>query len=556
MINYLPILKKIALVLIGIIAINFLAQYTGFRIDFTEDKRYTLSENAKEIVVEFKKPIIIDVLLDGNLPPEFARLKVETKQLLEEFSAENYHIKYNFVNPFEDHENQNEVIKNLQDYGLTPVSISVKDGAKSSQEVIFPWAIVNSGKKSVRVSLLKNKLGASTEERVNNSIQHLEYAFANAFQKINVSKKKKIAILKGNGELDDIYIADYITSLKEYYNIGAITLDSVASNPEKLLRQLAAFDLAIIAKPTEEFSNEEKYILDQYTLQGGKSIWLIDRVNIELNNLFNEQGSTMALPRNLNLSDFFFKYGVRINPNLVSDMYHTQIVLASGNENDSQYQPLPWLYSPMVFSKNNHPLNTNIEAVRFQFSNSIDILKNDTKKTVLLQSSPLSKVEKAPVTISLNTINQPPNKNTFTDGNKAMAVLIEGNFESVYKNRIKPLQLSASLDDGTANQMIVIADGDLIKNQIKNGRPLELGYDKWTNNFYGNKEFLVNCANFLLDDTGLINIRSKKVSIPFLDSEKIKTEKTKWQFINIGLPLLLFFIFGILFYSIRKKKNA
>lgn len=546
----LPIIKAIALLLI----VNILANYFYTRMDLTEDSRYTLSQAALNSVGQFSAPVIVDILLDGNLPPEFIKMKLETQQLLEEFGAENKNIKFNFVNPLEGAPQIDNVITDLQALGLTPTNVTVEQHGKVSQEIIFPWAMVNYNNSTVKVPLLKNKLGATTEERVNNSVQHLEYAFADAFTKLNIKEKKKIAIIKGNGELSDIYMADYLTTIKEYYNIGAITLDSVATDPKKVLEQLKSFDLALIAKPTEAFSDEEKFILDQYITGGGKSLWLIDQVAMELDSLFNEEGTAMALPRHLKLNDFFFKYGIRLNADLINDLYFTQIVLASGEGNSSQYNPVPWYYNPMVFSKNDHPINNNLEAVRFQFTGSLDTLANEYRKQVLLSSSPLSKTEAVPRPIRLDIINTPPDKDLYNNGNKILGVLVEGAFKSAFLNRVKPLKLDKIADQGPENKMIVLADGDLIRNQVRNGRPLELGYDKWTNNFYGNKEFLINCLNYLLDDTGLINIRNKKVAIPFLDGEKINDQKNKWQLINIGLPLCLTFIFGFLIHTFRKKK--
>lgn len=548
--NILSIAKAVAFLLL----INILGSFFYARLDLTEDKRYTLSQAALNSVRDFETPVIIDVLLDGNLPAEFEKLRIETKRLLEEFASENKNIKFNFMDPLGDEGQADATISELQGIGLTPVNITVEDNGKVSQEILFPWAMVNYENTTVRVPLLKNKLGASTEERVNNSVQHLEYGFADAFTKLTIKEKKQVAILKGNGELEDIHMADYLTTIRDYYNIGAITLDSVANNPQKVLDQLKNYDLALIAKPTEAFSDAEKYVLDQYIVGGGKSIWLIDQVGIELDSLFNENGTAMALPIDLNLNDFFFEYGVRINPVLVNDLYFTQIVLASGEGNNSQYNPVPWYYNPMVFSRNDHPINNNLETVRFQFANSMDTLANPYKKTIIYWSSPLSKIESVPRQISLDIINTPPKKESYTNGNKPLAVLIEGEFGSAFAHRIKPVRLNGALEKGAANKMLIIADGDVIKNQIRNGRPLELGYDKWTNNFYGNKEFLVNGINYLLDDTGLINIRNKKVAIPFLDEKKIAGEKTKWQLINIGLPVLLTLGFGFLFNYFRKKK--
>ncbi|WP_421804924.1 gliding motility-associated ABC transporter substrate-binding protein GldG [Flagellimonas sp.] len=541
-------------VIVALVAVNLLASFVYTRFDLTEDKRYTLSEPAVEVSQKFETPVIVDVLLDGNIPAEFAKLKAETIQLLESFASKNRNIKFNLVDPMEDSENPQETVAQLQSLGLQPANVTVEENGKVSNELVFPWAMVNFNDQTVRVPLLKNKLGSTAEERINNSVQQLEYAFADAFTKLSIEEKKSIAVIKGNGELDDIYIADYLTTIRDYYNIGAITLDSVATNPQNVLDKLKEFDLALIAKPTEAFSDQEKYVLDQYMVQGGKSIWLIDQVAMEMDSIYTGGGEAIAIPRELNLKDLFFKYGVRINPVLVNDLYFTQIVLATGEGNDSQYNPLPWLYYPMVFSQNNHPINTNIEAVRFQFTSPMDVLENDYQKTILLQSSPLSKTDGIPRVVSLDMINQQPDRETYTNGNLPLAVLIEGSFTSMYKNRVKPIKLQNALEEGPENKMIVISDGDVIKNQLRNGRPLELGYDKWTSSFYGNKEFLVNSTNYLLDNTGLINIRNKKVAIPLLDVKKIATQKTKWQLINIGLPVVLTLLFGVFFGYYRKRK--
>ncbi|WP_431160351.1 gliding motility-associated ABC transporter substrate-binding protein GldG [Flagellimonas beolgyonensis] len=539
---------------IAILLLNLLAGFVYTRFDLTEDRRYTLSEPAVEVAQKFDGPVIVDILLDGDIPAEFSKLKSETVQLMESFVAKNKNISYNLINPLEDETKAQETVAQLQSLGLQPANVTVEENGKVSNELVFPWAMVNYNDQTVKVPLLKNKLGSNSEERINNSVQQLEYAFADAFTKLSITEKKSIAVIKGNGELDDIFIADYLTTIRDYYNIGAFTLDSVSSNPQKVLDQLNDFDMALVAKPTQPFTDAEKYVMDQFIVQGGKSLWLVDQVAMEMDSIYAGGGSAIALPRELNLKDFFFSYGVRINPVLVNDLYFTQIVLATGEGNDSQYNPLPWYYNPMVFSRNDHPINTNMEAVRYQFTSPIEVLENDYTKTVLLRSSPLSKTDGIPREISLDILNQQPDQSTYTNGNQPLAVLIEGDFSSMYKNRIKPLDLNGASENGPANKMIVISDGDVIKNQLRNGRPLELGYDKWTSSFYGNKEFLVNCTNYLLDNTGLINIRNKRVSIPLLDVKKITDQRTKWQLINIGLPVLLTLAFGLFFSYYRKQK--
>lgn len=549
-----PVILQVLAAIAGLIILNGLSSLLFTRIDMTQDRRYTLSEAALNTVENLNGEVVVDVLLEGPLPAEFEKLKAETRQLLEEYRTANSRISINFIDPLEGEAEPEAVMANLQAMGLTPVTVTVEDKGSVSQEMLFPWALVNYNRKTVKVALLKNKLGSSTEERINNSIQTLEYAFADAFTKLGLKEKKQVAVIKGNGELDDIYLADYLTTIRDYYNIGAITLDSVGSDPQKVFDQLKDYQLALIAKPTEAFTDEEKYILDQYMVQGGKTIWLLDKVVMELDSLFNDTGSAMALARDLNLEDLLFRYGIRINPVLVNDLYFTQIVLASGEGSGATYDPVPWYYHPMVFSNNNHPINNNTEAVRFQFASTIDTLANPYRKTVIYDSSPLSKTDGVPRIIGLQMIKSPPERENYNSGNLPLAVLVEGEFESAYANRVKPFTLNGVREQGPPNKMLVVADGDVIRNQLRNGRPLELGYDQWTNNYYGNKEFLVNAINFLLDDTGLIGIRTRTTEIPLLDQEKIAAGRGKWQLINIAVPLLIILLFGLLFNALRRRK--
>lgn len=546
--------KGIFLIVIGLLLLNIIASQVHSRFDLTQDNRYTLSPAAKNIIDKIESPIIIDVFLKGTFPPEFRRLQNETSEFLEEMTAYNSNVKFNFIDPLAEGDDANAVAQEFFELGMTPARISIMENGKASESIIFPWAIANFNNKTVKIPLLKNKLGASDEERVNNSVQQLEYSFADAIGQLVQPKKKKIAIMRGNGELEDAYIANFIKSIRQYYFVAPFTLDSVASYPEKTLKDLQKFDLIIEAKPTQAYSEQEKYVLDQYFMQGGKSLWLVEKTAMETDSLFNPTGSALAVPRNLNLNDFFFSYGLRINPALVNDIYSAPIVLASGNGNDTQFSPYPWFYSPLTTSPNSHPIINNLEAVKFEWANPIDILKNDIFKTVLLSSSPQSKIEGTPKEISLNILNSRPDLSSYTAGELPMAVLLEGKFKSVYKNRVKPFKLVNALDDGKSTKMIVISDGDVIKNQLQKGQALELGFDRFTGNTYGNKEFLLNAVNYLLDDSGLINIRSKEINIPFLSAEKIANEREKWQILNLALPLVLLGIGAFVFTYFRKKR--
>jgi gliding-associated putative ABC transporter substrate-binding component GldG len=510
-----------------------------------------------EILEEVKEPLIIDVFLKGQFPGEFKKLQTETQQILEEFKAYNKNVTFQFVNPIENEEERDTIIQSFLERGLTPVNVTVEDKGKQTQEVVFPWAIATYNGRSTKVPLLKNIMGASTAEKVVSSVQHLEYAFANAFNTIAKAKEKKVAVIKGNGELHDLQMADFIKQVRENYFIGTFTLDSVAKKPNESLAYLKKYDLAIIAKPTEKFTDEEKLLLDQFVMNGGKTLWLIDQVNIEMDSLYNDSGATLAYPFDLNLNDQFFKYGFRINPTLVKDVMATPIALATGEKGSAtQYTQYPWFYSPLVYPAGKNPIVSNVDALKFEFTNGIDVLKNDVKKTVLLQSSPYSKLVGAPIDINLNMVTERPEQSDFKNtGNIPLALLLEGKFTSVYKNRVLPFPEKTYQTIGKNNKMIVVSDGDIIRNQLdKNFQPLELGYDKWTNKLYGNKEFLMNCVNYLLDDNGLINIRSKEVNLPLLDKEKVYQDYSVIQWITVGLPIVILAIFGFLFTYLRKRK--
>ncbi len=540
--------SKIAFILVGLLLVNFISSHVYKRYDLTEDHRYTLSTTTKSIVENVQDIITIKVYLQGDFPAEFKRLQIETKQHLEELRAINKNIRFRFVNP-------SEITQKLIKSGLEPSRLQIEENGRFSEIIIFPWAVISSKNNTESISLLKDIFTNSQDEQLESSIQNLEYAFSNAIHKITSKKSKKIAVIKGNGELNDLFIADFLKKLNEYYFLAPFTLDSVANQPQKTLQDISKFDLAIIAKPTEKFTEEEKFTLDQFIMNGGKTLWMIDNVQAELDSLM-QTGETLAYPRDLGLTDLFFNYGVRINTNLITDLYSTEIPLATGNiGNKTQFRQFQWSYYPLLNSINNHAINTNIEAVSVKFSNSIDTLKNNIHKTILLQSSTLSKPIGTPSIISLKSITQKTNPSEYNNGKKPIAVLLEGAFKSGYNGRIKPFNIENSIDVGIENKMIIIADGDIIANEVSNQKPLELGVNKWTNQRYGNKEFLMNAINYLLDDNGLINIRSKTIKIDFLNKQKAFEQTQKWQLINILFPLILLTIFGLLFNYFRMKKH-
>ena len=553
--NSKSVLFTIALLLV----INGIGSFFFHRFDLTKDKRYSLSETSLKIISQVHEPLYIKVYMEGDLPAEFKRLQQETRQLLEEFQAYNKNISFEFINPLENEDSSMDNIKSLYSKGLTPVNITVDDKGKQSQAMVFPWAIAYYKNKEVNIPLLKNIMGASTTEKVIGSVQHLEYSIADALNKVTVDKQKKIAVIKGNGELKDIMMAKFLLQIRESYHIGPFTLDSVATNPISTLEALQKYDLAIISKPTETFTDAEKQVLDQFIINGGKSLWLIDQVTAEMDSLYNPAGATLAYPKELGLNDMFFKYGFRINPDIVKDEQGSPIKLATGEQGSAtQYQDFNWKFAPLIYPESQHPIVKNLGGIKFDFANAIDTLKNGIKKTVLLQSSTYSKKIGTPVEINLNMVTEETSPNHYINtGNIALSVLLEGNFKSVFENRVLSFEQKDFKALGKPNKMIVISDGDLIKNQLdKNGEPVELGFDQRSGNLYDNKDFMLNCINYLLDDTGLINIRSKDLDLPLLDKNKVSENYMQTQLLTIGLPLAILAVFGFLFTYIRKKKYS
>jgi len=444
--------------------------------------------------------------------------------------------------------------------GMLPVTLTINQKGQKTQEIVFPWAIATYNDRTLKIPLLKNAIGASTSEKINSSVQHLEYAFASTLSTIVQAKQKKVAVLKGNGEMADPYMADFIKSVRDSYFIGTFTLDSVAKKPIETGQVLRKYDLVVMVKPTQAFSDQEKQVLDQYLIHGGKGLWLLDRVKMDLDSLYNTDKSHFAFSQNLQLDDLLFKYGIRLPPRIVQDLSVTPLVLATGQQgSQTQYQQFPWMFSPLVFPNPlvNHPIVSHLDGIRMEFCTPIEVLNNGLQKTILLRSSPLSRSLGTPCSVELSMVNDRPNQTAFRGtGNMPLAVLLEGNFHSVYENRILPFDDKSFLKQGNKGKLIVVSDGDIIKNQFdKDFRPLELGFDKWTNTLYGNKEFLLNCVNYLLDDAKLLNLRNKDVALPLLDPQKVIAAYYPSQIIAVGGPLLVLGLIGVCLIYVRKQRN-
>lgn len=540
-------IKKNLGLLIGLLLINIANQSFYSRYDITQDKRYTLSETSHSILKKIDRSLFITVYLEGDFPSEFKRLQVETRQFLEELTAENSNIILHFENP----DNQREA---LIKRGMMPSQLTVEEDGKLSEAIIFPWAEISYNNKSAIVPLLPTAIVASQEEQLQKAIENLAYSFLNALHRLTTKKQKKVAVLAGNGELNDLYLYSFLSEVSKKHQLAKFTLDSVAENPQKTLEELNQFDLAIIAKPTIKFTPEEKFTLDQFITNGGKTLWMLDQVNADQDSLFNS-GKLLAYPRDLNLTEILFSYGVRINTSLIKDLYAAKIPVATGTVgNQPQFKNLEWFFHPLANGNPNHPITKNILPVRLQFANQIDTLKNAIKKTPLLVSSVLTQKLGTPNFVELQSIAETPVEADYQDGNQLFAVLLEGDFKSAYKNRILPFQTPFFKANANQNKMIVISDGDVVKNQILKKEPYDLARDKWTNEAFGNKDFLLNAVDYLLDDIGLMKLRNKSLKINILNKQKAFKERRFWQLLNVAFPILLIIFFGGVFHFLRKRK--
>ena len=542
-------LKHSIYLFITLIVLNIVIQGYYNRIDLTTDNRYTLAKVTKDIIANIDKQLIVKVYLEGDFPSEFKRLQIETRQFLEELNAKNSFIKIQFIRP----NNQRE---RLIKAGMIPSQLTVKEDGKLSNAIIFPWAEIVYKKKTNIVSLLPNAAAQSQEDQLETAVENLEFSFSNAIYKLQEEKQKKVAVLSGNKELLDIQLYSFLSEVTKKHRLAKFTLDSVASNSVKSLKDLQQFDLAIIAKPTESFTEKEKLVLDQYIMNGGKTLWMLENVQADTDSLFKD-GKMLAYPRDLNLTDFFFSYGLRVNVTLIQDLYAAKIPLATGNiGNKPQFQNLNWFYHPLVSGNQTHAISKNIAPVRLRFANQIDTLQNSLKKTVLLMSSMLTRKTGTPAIIELESIAIEPKEEEYSSGFNIFSLLVEGDFNSMYAKRIKPFELNKFRKKSNHNKMIIISDGDIGRNQIKKGKPFDLAEDKWTGEQFGNKEFLLNAVDYLLDDTGVIELRNKNLKINLLDKKRAFEERTFWQFINIALPLFILTIFGCVFHYLRKRKYS
>ena len=572
-------ITSLIITLIIIILINIIGSFVYTRFDLTSEKRYTLSDTSKEILKGLDDYVYFRVYLEGDFPAGFKKLRKETKEMLDEFRAYSKFIDYEFINPSESDNptERQDTYKILWQNGLDYIYETVQTKNGLQQIMVWPCLLVSYRDKELPVNILTGQSGESRETVLNNASQQLEFTLIEAIKDISTDNRKTVAFADGHGELTDIEVYDIANSLSKKYNIRKTTLNEHLNSlinrdfdRDSNIVIKPTYDALIIAKPTEPFSEKDKFIIDQYIMYGGKVMWLLDPVSATMDSLQSAE-STMGLALNLRLDDMLFNYGLRLNKNLLLAYPCAQIGLVTGQGNNLQSVLLPWYYFPLLSPASEHPIVRNIEAVKADFVSSLEPTTSapEIQKIPLLKTSDYTKVASAPVYISLDILNERPSASMFPQKGMTTAYLLSGKFTSLYEYRL-PEAITESAEMGFKSSsvntsMIVISDGDIIRNQLaqldyakKNnkriGSPLPLGYDQYTNITYGNKQFIENAMSYLLDGEGLINIRSRELKIRLLDMNKVNSNPIKWQLINVVLPSAIMIILGIVLAVLRKKK--
>jgi ABC-2 type transport system permease protein len=551
--------------LLALIAINWLASVIHYRIDLTSEKRYTLSKPTKKLLSNLNDRVVIDVFLAGDLPADFRNLRNNAEELLQEFKENGRNnISVRFSKPGEglDDTARQSFLLYLDSLGIHPTNVKVQLKAGESQEerLVYPGALVTYGDKVKAIDLLQGQDMSGGIQTLNAAAALLEYKFANAIQKVTQERPAVIGYLAGNGEPLSFNVYDLIErTLKPNYGFGFVPIDSVAVIPLE-------FDAVVIVKPAKAFTDQQKLKLDQYVMHGGKLMWMIDVLYAEMDSLMRTQNDFVAFDRGLNLDDQLFKYGVRINRDLVQDLQCDKLPLAVGSFGDKpQVQLVPWPYFPLLSSFTDHPISKNLNFVLSVFPNSMDTVEAEgIRKTVLLATSENSRVLNTPAIVSLNSVRTEEDIKTFNKKHIPIAVLLEGRFSSLFANRI-PSATADSLANifkqpflpaaETDNKMIVISDADIAANVVtQSDGPLPMGMNQFTKTQYANRDFIINCIEFLTNTSGIMATRSKTLVLRLLDPAKVETEKSKWQLINVGLPVTMILGFAFIYQAIRNKK--
>ncbi len=563
-------ISRFILSLVLIALINVVAFYVFTRFDLTAEKRYSLSPATKKMLRELDDIVYFKVYLDGEFPAGFKRLRNETREMLDEFRAYTDNIQYEFIDPsaIKNKNDRNNLYQQLVEKGLSPTNLQVRNEGGSSQQIIFPGALVTYRSKETPVQLLISQVNTPPEAVLNTSVQSLEYNLANCIRKLSINLKPSIAFIEGHGELDEYETADIRLALSEYFKIEKVRIDeklnSLTERDTKDSTKIKIrnkFEAIIIAKPDSVFSEKDKFIIDQYIMRGGKVLWLIDPVFASMDSL-QVHAETMGIARDLNLGDQLFKYGVRLNNDLIMDINALPIPVRTGQMgNQPQFDFLPWYFFPLLVPASTHPVVNGLNTVKTEFLSSLDTVQTPgIKKTVLLQTSKYSRQVKAPVYISLDILKKEPDQKLFSGPPQTGGILLEGSFSSLYTHRLTP-EISenreiAFIEEGSPSKMIVLTDGDIIKNyfDFKKGMAYPLGYDRYTRETFGNKELILNAVDYLCDHDGLIQVRSRELRLRLLDMTRVNESGLIIQLVNTAGPVILVLLFGIIQTWLRKRK--
>lgn len=561
------------LLLLGIlVCVNLLASRLHYGFDLTEEKRFTLSPSTKQMLRNMDDVAVIDIYLKGDdLPAGFKRLVASTRERLQYFKeVAGKNVVFRFIDPFEgkSEAEKGPIFQSLAKKGINGTNLQVKDEDGYSEKIVFPSAMVRYKGKEYPVNLLENQQpGMNPFEVLNNSETLLEYKFASAINFLGQADQATIGYVMGNGENLGINTRDALMTLKSLYHVDTLDLQGLLKIPGP---GLGTYEAIIINKPREAFEDKDKFKIDQYIMRGGHVLWLLDGVSASMQDMVDSNGNnlqsflTKELP--LNLEDMLFNYGVRINPDLIEDMDCNPIPVVVGMVGDQPQTELrSWYYFPVLLPTSNHPIVHNLDPVMTVFASSMDTIANEgIQKTILLASSKYSRVAPHPVRVSLSMMAYKPDNKLFNKPYQPVAVLLEGKFKSVFNNRLQPDFLKVLKDSlkmpfksqcDSTTSMIVISDGDLIENDYSEREgTTDMGYWRFTRNTFANKAFLLNCMEYLTDHSGLLESRSKDVKLRLLDNGRVKTEKTKWQWVNIAIPNLLIVLFAVVYLFIRKRK--
>lgn len=540
-----------------VVLVNFVGSEFFKRFDLTSEKRYTLTESTRELLKGLDDEIYLKVYLQGDFNPAFTRLRNETREILDEFRAySDNQIQYEFITPGEGltKEETTNIEKQLFDKGIIPEEVTDRQKDKTTQTLIWPGAIVSYKGSETAWQIFTRQEGISPEESINNSVEELEYSLTNAIRKLQRNRKPEVTFIQGHGELDTVQQYRFMQALSEYYRVNQTPLNGK-------LRALQGSDAIVISQPDSVFSDKDKFIIDQYIMNGGKVLWLIDPLDVNTDSLRN--GFTLGLTRPLGIDEMLFKYGVRLNPVIVQDLKCASIAFnTSFKKGQPKIQLFPWTFSPLVLSDNDHPIVKNLDYVKFDYLSTLDTISSakGIKKTILLKTSKYTKTQPSPVRIALGMATLPPKESQFINSYQPVACLLEGEFSSFVEYRIPSVLLQDTLfkylDKGKKTKMIVVADGDVARNDYlrSTGEVLPLGYDRYTKRTFANKTFLVNCVNYLLDDEGMLQLRSREVKLRLLDIKKINQHRSKWQIVNVLLPMLIIIAFATIQFYLRKRK--